>query len=176
MNNLKGKCINGCLARGTTLTMADGSRKRIEDLKIGDMVVVSNDGAKRITDIFTGHEERLIELQLENEMLLKATSDHPIMTEKGYKSLGKLDMLDKVVIEENQLKSIKMIFPIEYYDQVYNIVLEEPSAILCNNIWVGDFQIQNSLESDRYRNDDKTNNIEIKRLMEELENFKKGNI
>lgn len=176
MNNLKGKCINGCLARGTTLTMADGSRKRIEEIRIGDTLKVPNAIAERVVNIYTGWEERLIELQLENGMTLKATSNHPIMTEKGYKALGELNKLDKVIIKENQLESIKMIFEVKYDDQVYNIELEKPSTLLCNNIWIGDFQIQNSLERDRYRNDDKTDNIEIKRLMEELENFKKGNI
>ena len=41
MNNLKSKCLNGCLAEGTILTMADGSKQRIEEVKIGDMVAVS---------------------------------------------------------------------------------------------------------------------------------------
>lgn len=174
MNNLKSKCLNGCLAEGTILTMADGSKQRIEEVKIGDMVAVPDARAKRIVDIYTGYEEKISELKLVNGIILKATSNHPIMTEKGHKRLKELNPLDKVVIRENQLESIEIIAEVEADTRVYNVLLEEMSTIICNDIWVGDFQVQNNLESTRYRNNERINEIEteMKKLMDELEKLK----
>lgn len=174
MNNLKSKCLNGCLAKGTILTMADGSKQRIEEVKIGDMVAVPDARAKRIVEVYTGYEEKINELKLVNGIILKATSNHPIMTEKGYKRLTELNPLDKVVIRENQLESIEIIAEVEADTRVYNVLLEEMSTIICNDIWVGDFQVQNNLESTRYRNNERINEIEteMKKLMDELEKLK----
>lgn len=174
MNNLKSKCLNGCLAEGTILTMADGNKQRIEEVKIGDMVAIPDARAKRIVDIYTGYEEKISELKLVNGIILKATSNHPIMTEKGHKRLKELNPLDKVVIRENQLESIEIIAEVEADTRVYNVLLEEMSTIICNDIWVGDFQVQNNLESTRYRNNERINEIEteMKKLMDELEKLK----
>lgn len=174
MNNLKSKCLNGCLAERTILTMADGSKQRIEEVKIGDMVAIPDARAKRIVDIYTGYEEKISELKLVNGIILKATSNHPIMTEKGHKRLKELNPLDKVVIRENQLESIEIIAEVEADTRVYNVLLEEMSTIICNDIWVGDFQVQNNLESTRYRNNERINEIEteMKKLMDELEKLK----
>ena len=174
MNNLKSKCLNGCLAEGTILTMADGNKQRIEEVKIGDMVAIPDARAKRIVDIYTGYEEKISELKLVNGIILKATSNHPIMTEKGHKRLKELNPLDKVVIRENQLESIEIIAEVEADTRVYNVLLEEKSTIICNDIWVGDFQVQNNLESTRYRNNERINEIEteMKKLMDELEKLK----
>ena len=138
------------------------------------MVAIPDARAKRIVDIYTGYEEKISELKLVNGIILKATSNHPIMTEKGHKRLKELNPLDKVVIRENQLESIEIIAEVEADTRVYNVLLEEMSTIICNDIWVGDFQVQNNLESTRYRNNERINEIEteMKKLMDELEKLK----
>ncbi|MBU1046153.1 hypothetical protein KKH36_00005, partial [Patescibacteria group bacterium] len=87
-----------CFLAGTQITMKDGSKKVIEDVKVGDKVL----GYDFINDKYLTNT--VLELEnpirkewfiiiLDNNTILKTTDDHPIYIEKenGYKGWGSID-------------------------------------------------------------------------------------
>lgn len=76
---------DGCVAAGTTITMADGSQRPIESFAsaTGD-VVMSAGGSRRITDTVKGHEPRLMDVIADDRgHTLKLTDAHPVFTGRG---------------------------------------------------------------------------------------------
>lgn len=70
-----------CVARGSLITMSDGSQKAIEDVKVGEMVHTPN-GPRRVTESrFTGHRP-VMEL-VAGDYRLTATDNHPIGLSNG---------------------------------------------------------------------------------------------
>ena len=75
----------GCLHKGTKITMADGTFKTIEELKLGDEVK-GNHGAAKIIALskFTQKEDRMYSI---NGGKAFFTVEHPVLTPQGWKSI-----------------------------------------------------------------------------------------
>ena len=90
----------GCFVAGSQVTMADGSFKNIEDVKIGDLVIDHERDARRVSDTLANDiDEEIIYLQLENGLVIKCTKDHKYFTEnRGW--VEAKDLTDKDDIRE----------------------------------------------------------------------------
>ncbi len=82
-----------CLAKGTQILMADNSRKSIEELKIGDMVMSIDIKTKdlnvsKIEDIEKSTHCQLVKYRFKSGLEVTATLDHPFLTDKGWASLA----------------------------------------------------------------------------------------
>lgn len=74
-----------CFPAGTYIRMADGSEKRIEDVKICDRVVTAEGRTGRVTQTMVRSvNEPLYRLIMWGHSHLKATAEHPILTQRGY--------------------------------------------------------------------------------------------
>lgn len=75
----------GCLMAGTQITMADGTKKNIEDLTLDD-VVKGNHGPAKIIALskFTQQEDYVYSI---NKGKAFFTIEHPVLTPKGWKSV-----------------------------------------------------------------------------------------
>jgi len=138
-------CKNGCLNENTMVMMADGSNRRIKDLRIGDMVERTMGGTCRIENIWRGYEEELIELKLENEKQLSITKDHPIITDKGVVRAITIKAGDLLLTVDGYEKVVSIEI-IKYESNVYNLELGDPDNYFwAGGIAVGDMKIQNRL-------------------------------
>jgi DNA polymerase-3 subunit alpha len=75
--------FNKCLTGDALIEMADGGRKRIVEVRRGD-VVLTKDGAYRAQGVRSSGIRRVGTLRLANGMSLRCTTDHPIFTQRGW--------------------------------------------------------------------------------------------
>lgn len=85
----------GCLAAGTLISMADGSQRPIEQVSTGDSVFCFNERENRIETgpvvaSWKRDAQDLWQLMANNTTELLATSEHPIWTREGWKTVGDL--------------------------------------------------------------------------------------
>ena len=78
---------NFCFVTGTQITLANGSRKGIEKIASGD-VVLSYDHGKVIENKVVNVQERefigeIIEIELEDKTIMQVTGNHPILIKEG---------------------------------------------------------------------------------------------
>lgn len=102
-----------CFVAGTKIALEDGSYKNIEDVKPGDIVCSFDLNSNSITynevgGVFSKKVDTIIEYKLDNEEILKATSDHPIyVVEKGWASYNN-DISNKLYSLEQNIQKIEV--------------------------------------------------------------------
>jgi hypothetical protein len=83
----------GCFEAGTKVTMADGSKKNIEEIKIGDTVksynIYSNTLENSVVEqtYVLNQPDDLVVLTFEDNTVLLTTMTHPFYTKNGWVSL-----------------------------------------------------------------------------------------
>lgn len=161
----------GCI-NDTQIMIADGSKRRISDLRIGDIVKTEGRYSK-ITNIYRGREESLIEIKTITGISIQLTNDHVVMSDNGWKEVSKLKVGDTLCTDGGYDK----IESTEYVSggEVYDFEIEpEGTGIYANDIVIGYFSISNSFElrTNSYINKStgSINDmlIEIKKLSEDL--------
>lgn len=142
-------CTQGCLLEGTRILMADGSKKAIQDLRIGDILRLTNGDASRVENIWRGCESSLIELITASGMSIMLTGDHPMLLSGGNWTKAKnIKEHDTVCIEDGvvEVNAIKQSDNDNY--MVYNLDIEgdnNTEGYFANGFAVGDMKMQNSL-------------------------------
>ena len=86
-----------CFPAGTLVRMSDGTERCIEDVEVGDFVVTAEGGVGRVTQTSSREEtNRLATLKIEGHRHLRCTTDHPILTKRGYVRADQLTTSDWV--------------------------------------------------------------------------------
>lgn len=133
-----------CLAENTLVDMADGSKRPIQDVRIGEMLMNNRGEAVTVINAVMGYEQMVYCLKLANEVTLKATGRHPVLTLNGWKAMQDLtsqDLVQTLAHGEQAVESI--LTEEEYNDRVYTLELcSEDHTMVCNGIIVGDFFLQ----------------------------------
>ena len=148
-----------CLARGTMITMADGSQKAIEEIVNGDLVLGSTaknakaQQSMRVIDTSVGVEAfKMFKVQTSDGNTILLTETHPVSTtNKGVVWAQELIVGDRVITENGSVLITK-IKTEQYKDQVYNLKLGtlegsriaegEHLGMFANNMLVGDLRTQ----------------------------------
>jgi hypothetical protein len=75
---------NNCLVPGTDILMADGSRKAVEDIVVGDEVITHKGRVKKVIEVFK-HENNseIYNLKVKHHPKLQITSEHPLYALSG---------------------------------------------------------------------------------------------
>lgn len=152
----------GCLDKGTQIRMEDGSRKTIENIRIGEKVTAYGKNGQTVIDIISGRETSMVHLETENGCILSLTVSHPVLTDRGLVRADKLNAAD-IIYTEDGMSQVHFLYQEEKNTSVYNLVLEQPSLMFCNGIISGDFMTQNNM-----RNDDKGHMKSITPLQKEM--------
>lgn len=93
-----------CLDKNEEVIMADGSRKKISEIRVGDEVItvdpvtLEQKPTKVINQYVKPTEKKIIELTLLSGRTITCTEDHPILTYNGWKSSGSLTKEDLVCV------------------------------------------------------------------------------
>jgi hypothetical protein len=140
----------GCFAAGTLITMADGTQKKIEDIKIDDKVKTLA-GNAAVTQTTTGMEEELFAVKTSGGQRVFLTYNHPILTTDGLIDVNNISDGDcKIITEGGKAEAITEYYIFDYKDKVYNISTDESSCsqndhiIFANGIACGDNYLQNN--------------------------------
>ncbi len=102
-------CVVGdddqCLVEGTSVTMADGTEKAIEDVEVGDLVASSigsgNLQPARVTDVFRGDRQTGIRLRMRSGTELVSTRSHTHFA--GYRNGLTPDLYATYVMQREDL-------------------------------------------------------------------------
>lgn len=134
-----------CLAENMRIQMADGTSREINTVKIGDRISDEQHGSVVVTNVLHGMEEFIYCIKLSNSSALKATKDHPVLTESGFKRLADLQPGEMIQCADGQ-NTIESVEMIKYESEVYNLLLDSEShSMICEGIIVGDFSAQQTL-------------------------------
>ncbi len=98
-------------AGATTVLMADGSRKAIEDVKVGDKVIATDPEtgeqvAKRVEHVFV-HEDTVIDLVVDGEVIT-TTEDHPFwsVTDQRFERADELSPGEEVLGADGRVSTV----------------------------------------------------------------------
>ncbi|WP_349010600.1 Hint domain-containing protein [Photorhabdus bodei] len=142
----------GCIAEGTLIDMADGSKKKVEDIRSGDKVLTKQGGVLQVKSRIVGHDTEFVDLIYNNDEKVSLTPTHPVATLRGIVKADELKIGDTIYTRDGQttLSSVKLrnTDPLN----VYNFVLEktddkselllEDALLFAGGILVGDNNLQ----------------------------------
>lgn len=132
----------GCLEENTQITMADGSKSRIKDIKIGERVMNIEGQACEVVNIFKGAEQMLLFIRTMSGREILVTRDHPFWTRNGAKAAIDLVYEDELLMEDGSYERIEGAGPIEKYFIVYSLALQPSAFIWGNGFATGDWENQ----------------------------------
>lgn len=102
--------VGSCFPAGTKIRMADGSYKKIEEMRLNDVVLTAEGNTGKVSHLFVRHEnECLIQMKCHGHYGIQATSEHPILTKNGYVKIGDLKIGDLVAIPKYLPETTKYI-------------------------------------------------------------------
>jgi len=110
----------GCFIAGSQVTLYNGSRKSIEDVSIGELVL-SHDGTSQcvINTMIYPVDEELIELEFENGKVITCTKEHEFFTiNRGWVSADELTKSDDI---NHRLCRKRYVW---YFGPVYDLTVE----------------------------------------------------
>lgn len=136
----------GCLSKNTKVMMYDKSYREVNQLKVGDIVMNDKMEGIKIKDIYTGPEEQLISIQTQQGKNVCLSDSHPVCTKRGMIAAANLTAADILLTIDGE-ESISILNTITYNDTVYNLAFDHASTIICDGIFLGDSDHQNTLDS-----------------------------
>ena len=154
--------VRKCVAKDSSVLMADGSAKLIQDIIVGDRVQSYNNGyysGQNVTNVFYNGKKEVYKICTKNGFELKSTKDHKYLTQRGWVELQDItedDYLfvpEKINIDSNKRistsQSFNYILPseckkeikvkdIKYIgvEDVYDIEVENTHNFVANGITV----------------------------------------
>ncbi len=97
-----GKRGGKCLAKGTLVLMADGSRKTIEAIVPGEKVFCLDDKLKiisgTVTNVFPTGRQKVFRLTTSTGRSLLLTCNHPLFSSTGWRPLNEFDVGDWMAV------------------------------------------------------------------------------
>ncbi|WP_242689508.1 Hint domain-containing protein [Photorhabdus cinerea] len=142
----------GCIAEGTLIDMADGSKWKVENIRPGDKVLTKQGGILQVKSRIVGHDTEFVDLIYNNGEQVSLTPTHPVSTLQGIVKAEDLKDGDTIHTREGQttLTSVKQ--RKSEPSNVYNFVLEktdsqnellpEDAVLFAGGILVGDNNLQ----------------------------------
>lgn len=152
------RTMRGCFAPETLITMADGSKKQIQDIKLNDRVKNPLTGLQAIViRVSKGPEadKGLLEVGFKDGARVVVTKKHPFMTRQGLKQADELTETDEIIISSGKYKKVDHLVrrPINSSQTVVNIAVTGKTfeaadhMIEADGVISGDLFLQEKLEN-----------------------------
>lgn len=147
----------GCVAEGTLVTMADGTRRKIESVGVNDRIISQTGGHPLTVGSFTrGVEPKpMYRLTTANGHSVLLTETHPVMTTGGMKMVRSVKTGDEVLTEDGP-SAVQNIVQESFQGSVWNLNVGATDArvgssnvettFFANGILVGDGHMQKEIE------------------------------
>jgi hypothetical protein len=145
----------GCFAPGVKITMADGSLRKIEDVRAGDMLRNAKSGAPvKVRQVIEGPEPLpLIRFGFDGTTVTTSQA-HPVLTAAGLKPADELKKGDAIFDARGNPHPLTILetLPIEEGQRVINVKLDAASSdaderlIVSDGIITGDIVLQGLLK------------------------------
>ncbi|TDB53996.1 Hint domain-containing protein [Photorhabdus luminescens] len=142
----------GCIAEGTLIDMADGSKWKVENIRPGDKVLTKQGGILQVKSRIVGHDTEFIDLIYNNGEQISLTPTHPVSTSQGIVKAEDLKVGDTIHTLDGQITLTSVKQRKSEPSNVYNFVLEktdsqsellpEDAVLSAGGILVGDNNLQ----------------------------------
>ncbi|MGV8003097.1 polymorphic toxin-type HINT domain-containing protein [Photorhabdus temperata subsp. temperata] len=142
----------GCIAEGTLIDMADGSKWKVENIRPGDKVLTKQGGILQVKSRIVGHDTEFIDLIYNNGEQISLTPTHPVSTSQGIVKAEDLKAGDPIHTLDGQITLTSVKQRKSEPSNVYNFVLEktdsqsellpEDAVLSAGGILVGDNNLQ----------------------------------
>lgn len=132
--------LRKCIYSDAKVMMADGSSKKISDVKVGDYVETYNEKEgywepMPVAGVYNNGIKYTYWLMLENGFWVRATADHPVKVVGGWKEVRELDVNDYVITGQELPEKVVAI--INYgEEEVYDLEIEGNHNFIANGILV----------------------------------------
>lgn len=131
---------HACLVPGTAVLTSDGL-KTIESLQVGDMVVTSLGRLRPIADTMVNDADALVTIRLDGGLELSATSEHPVLSGRGWVAMGSLvagDMAQTLTGKRLAFRHrrILRVERLAYTGKVHNIAVDEDESYVAGGVVV----------------------------------------
>lgn len=132
-----------CFLEGTEITMDDGSKKKIEDLKEGDAVKAGNEkSAKVISLMMMERVDSVAHVLLEDGRELFVTSNHPLVTEDGARCTFLLERGQQIQTETGMCAISEICAGPEQNYRLVSVELEGEHQMYANGILAVDSSVE----------------------------------
>lgn len=142
----------GCLAEGTKVLMADGTLKKIEEVKEREKVRAGGGRTLTVVDTLIGTEEKpLVVVEDDRGNSARLTEEHPVVTRRGVLLAKELQVGDELTTDKGPSKVVSVTRESSASPRkVFNLnlglpgegVTEDNTTLFADGILVGDNQMQ----------------------------------
>ncbi|MER2473699.1 Hint domain-containing protein [Photorhabdus laumondii] len=142
----------GCIAEGTLIDMADGSKLAVENIRPGDKVLTKQGDILQVKERIVGHDTEFVDLTYNNGEQISLTPTHPVSTSQGIVKAEDLKVGDTIHTLDGQITLTSVKQRKSEPLNVYNFVLEktdsqsellpEDAVLSAGGILVGDNNLQ----------------------------------
>jgi hypothetical protein len=123
--------VGSCFPPGTRIRLADGSERAIEDVRLGERVVTAEGHTGRVVrSLLRDEDGGLIRLILTGHSHLRMTSEHRVLTSRGYVAANELRVGDEVALPKYSSGESTHVSPAEH-------VTKASHRLTRGNRWVG---------------------------------------
>ncbi|CAM3360465.1 conserved hypothetical protein; putative exported protein [Xenorhabdus nematophila ATCC 19061] len=151
----------GCIIEGTQIDMADGSKRKVEDLRRGDTVLSKDGKILRIKSRIVGFDTDFVDLHYKNvknnQQVVTLTPTHPVLTQHGIIRAEDLKAGDTVYTRNGEAILDSVNRKNSKSQNVYNFVLENTNGkdkllpndalLYAGGVLVGDNILQGKLSN-----------------------------
>ncbi len=135
-----------CYAPDTLILMADGTLKPVQDIENFEWILSTENEKKEVGCTTEEPAEEYYILKTEEGHEIRVTGEHPMMTDKGWKLVKRLEVGAKLarwnhVTETTKFDTLVSIEQKEYKGMVYNLICDD-CAVVANGFVCGDFHVQ----------------------------------
>lgn len=134
------KQVGSCFPAGTLIRMADGSEKRIEDVRCLDEVLSAEGNARIVlSTMVRQYSGELTSITTVDGNSVQATPEHPIRTPDGYKPIAELKNGDAVAIANSmaiEWSLLSLTGGQSFSGWVYNLHVADDESYVANGIGV----------------------------------------
>lgn len=144
------RTADGCFAEDTLIRMADGTERKVTELRKGDLVwnpVTSAPG--KVLRLTVGPEEKPMLRFVVNGKAVDVTTGHPFMTTSGWKKAQDLRLNDMVKSSFGSFAAVESIEALPVgaeLPNVYNLAVDGPQDddhfVMANGVVTGDLFVQ----------------------------------
>lgn len=128
----------GCFAGETLITMADGSTKRIDQVKIGDNILTfsSSTTKEKVAAKVLGTHEVNVSGYLIINGALKITPEHKLLVNNQWKTAGEIEVGDSLLKDDGSEQKVTSIEWVRGKFPVYNLRIEKFHTFFAGDIYV----------------------------------------
>lgn len=140
----------GCYGKDTQIMLADGTTKRADEIRMGDLLFCCGDKMLRVANIFCGNESNLFRVETDCGNSICVSAGHPMLLADGKgKAVETLTVGEELLMWGQARTKVTSITRVGYNDTVYNFTFQgedDGNYLIANRFYSGDFYAQNKLE------------------------------